>query len=42
MTATLEVDTPNLAFDVQRTGEYRLDVNEDGNLTNVNRMARAR
>ncbi len=32
---TIEIDTPNLAFDIQRTGEYRLDVNEDGNLTNV-------
>ena len=30
-----EVDTPNLAFNIQRTGEYRLDVNSDGNLTNV-------
>ncbi len=30
-----EIDTPNLAFNVQRTGEYRLDVNADGNLTNV-------
>jgi len=32
---TFEVDTPNLAFDIQNTGEYRLDVNADGNLTNV-------
>jgi len=32
---TFEVDTPNLAFNIQRTGEYRLDVNSDGNLTNV-------
>jgi hypothetical protein len=30
-----EVDTPNLAYNIQRTGEYRLDVNSDGNLTNV-------
>jgi Family of unknown function (DUF6600)/FecR protein len=29
----LEVDTPNLAFTVQRTGEYRIDVNADGNQT---------
>lgn len=29
----LEVDTPNLAFTVQRTGEYRIDVNPDGNQT---------
>jgi hypothetical protein len=29
----LEVDTPNLAFTVQRTGEYRIDVNQDGNQT---------
>ena len=32
---SFEIDTPNLAFDIQRTGEYRVDVNEDGNLTNV-------
>jgi hypothetical protein len=32
---TFEVDTPNLAFNIQRTGEYRIDVNSDGNLTNV-------
>src|ERR1035438_9298990 len=32
---TFEVDTPNLAFNIQRTGEYRLDVNSDGNLTNI-------
>src|SRR5215471_11895716 len=30
-----EVDTPNLAFTVQRAGEYRFDVNEDGNQTTV-------
>ena len=29
----LEVDTPNLAFTVQRTGENRIDVNADGNQT---------
>lgn len=32
---TFEVDTPNLAFDVQRDGEYRLDVSPDGNETDV-------
>jgi len=32
---TFEVDTPNLAFDIQRTGEYRIDVNGDGNQTDV-------
>ncbi len=32
---TFEIDTPNLAFNLQRTGEYRLDVNADGNVTNV-------
>ena len=32
---TYEVDTPNLAFDIQRTGEYRIDVSEDGNQTDV-------
>jgi Family of unknown function (DUF6600) len=32
---TFEVDTPNLAFDVQRDGEYRLDVDPDGNETDV-------
>ncbi|HEY1461781.1 MAG TPA: DUF6600 domain-containing protein [Terriglobales bacterium] len=30
---TFEVDTPNLAFDIQHTGEYRIDVNPDGNET---------
>ena len=29
----LEVDTPNIAFTIQRTGEYRIDVNEDGTRT---------
>jgi hypothetical protein len=28
-----EVDTPNLAFTVQAPGEYRVDVNSDGNQT---------
>ncbi len=31
----VEVDTPNLAFDLQRTGEYRIDVDNAGNMTNV-------
>src|SRR5882672_12399063 len=31
----VEVDTPNLAFDLQRTGEYRIDVDSSGNVTNV-------
>lgn len=30
-----EVDTPNLAFTIQEAGEYRFDVNEDGNQTSV-------
>src|SRR5262245_42725000 len=30
---TYEVDTPNVAFDIQRTGEYRIDVSDDGNQT---------
>ncbi|HXY50729.1 MAG TPA: DUF6600 domain-containing protein [Terriglobales bacterium] len=30
-----EMDTPNLAFTVQRTGTYRVDVNSDGNQTLV-------
>ena len=32
----IEVDTPNLAFNLQRTGEYRIDVDSDGNVTTVN------
>src|SRR5580704_3180069 len=28
-----EIDTPNLAFQIQRTGEYRIDVNADGTET---------
>ena len=36
MTAiSFEVDTPNLAFNIQRTGEYRIDVNADGNETDA-------
>ena len=31
----LEVDTPNLAFNIQRTGEYRFDVNSDGSETDT-------
>ena len=27
---TIEIDTPNIAFDVQRLGEYRIDVHPDG------------
>ncbi|MGA9799664.1 MAG: DUF6600 domain-containing protein [Terriglobales bacterium] len=30
-----EVDTPNLAFNLQHTGEYRLDVDSNGDMTNV-------
>lgn len=30
-----EVDTPNLAFNLQRTGEYRIDVDSNGDMTNV-------
>ena len=30
-----EVDTPNLAFVIQRTGEYRIDVNGDGSETDT-------
>ena len=32
---TLEVDTPNLAFNVLRPGSYRIDVNENGDTTVV-------
>ena len=32
---TFEVDTPNLAFNLLRPGDYRLEVNEDGNATIV-------
>ena len=31
----IEIDTPNSAFQVQRTGEYRVDVSADGNQTTV-------
>src|SRR5579862_7465905 len=31
----LEIDTPNLAFQIQRTGEYRIDVNADGTETDA-------
>jgi len=31
----VEVDTPNLAFDLQRNGKYRIDVDGAGNVTNV-------
>ena len=30
-----EVDTPNLAFQIQRSGEYRIDVNSDGSETDA-------
>src|SRR5262249_19133034 len=30
---TFEVDTPNLAFNVYQPGEYRVDVNENGDQT---------
>ena len=30
-----EIDTPNSAFVVQRTGEYRVDVNDNGNETDT-------
>ncbi len=33
---TVEIDTPNLAFTVQHTGEYRVDVQPDGKTTIVN------
>ncbi|HEY6127629.1 MAG TPA: DUF6600 domain-containing protein [Candidatus Acidoferrum sp.] len=32
---TLEIDTPNLAFNVLRPGSYRVDVNENGDATLV-------
>jgi len=31
----VEVDTPNLAFNLQRTGEYRIDVDSNGDVTKV-------
>jgi hypothetical protein len=30
-----EIDTPNLAFQIQRTGDYRIDVSPDGNETDA-------
>src|SRR5580693_2451359 len=30
-----EIDTPNLAFQIQRNGEYRVDVNADGSETDA-------
>src|ERR1700722_13833864 len=33
---TFEIDTPNLAFSVLRSGTYRVDVNEAGDTTVVN------
>ena len=33
------MDTPNLAFNLQRTGEYRIDVDSAGNVTNVSVMS---
>lgn len=33
---TIEVDTPNLAFSVLRTGRYRINVNEAGDTTIIN------
>src|SRR5438270_7810484 len=32
---TFEVDTPNLAFNVYQPGEYRIDVNENGDQTSA-------
>jgi hypothetical protein len=32
---TLEIDTPNLAFNILRGGSYRIDVNENGDATLV-------
>jgi hypothetical protein len=34
-----EVDTPNLAFDLQRTGEYRIDVDSNGGVTSITVMS---
>ena len=34
-----EVDTPNLAFDLQRTGEYRIDVDSNGGVTSISVMS---
>ena len=38
----VEVDTPNLAFNLQHTGEYRVDVDSNGDMTNVQRLERPR
>jgi hypothetical protein len=35
----VEIDTPNLAFNLQRTGEYRIDVDSAGSVTNVSVMS---
>ena len=32
---TFEIDTPNLAFTLQRPGEYRVDVDPNGNATTI-------
>lgn len=32
---TMEIDTPNIAFRMERNGEYRVDVNPDGHTTIV-------
>lgn len=32
---TFEVDTPNLAFSLLRPGVYRIDVNDEGDVTNI-------
>jgi hypothetical protein len=32
---TYEIDTPNVALDILQPGEYRLDVDPDGNRTNI-------
>jgi hypothetical protein len=31
----MEIDTPNSAFQIQKTGEYRIDVNSDGTQSNA-------
>ena len=35
----VEVDTPNLAFNLQHTGEYRIDADSNGDVTNVSVMS---
>src|SRR5713101_2818964 len=32
---TYEIDTPNLAFTVAKAGDFRIDVNENGDVTNI-------